>query len=100
MKALLFSLGLAVSLPVLAKSIQCELMRNEILLMHQQLTQNPCEAQYQWCLRSAGGDPMAAVSNQIVKTGCSMQGNIDQAFNNRIAIFQQRLEQYKQMCER
>lgn len=86
--------------PVYSQSIQCELMRNEILLMHQQLTQNPCEAQYQMCLRSAGGNPMASVSCEIARTGCSMQGNIDQAFNNRVAIFQQRLEQYKQMCER
>jgi hypothetical protein len=78
-------------------------MRREILQLHQTLTTDNCELQYQSCLQRSYGGPLASYQCEILKSGCSMQGNLALAFGEQQRLQQaliQQIQQYQALCER
>jgi hypothetical protein len=81
----------------IAQSLQCELMRNEILADHARLTIDKCEIEYGQCI-AVGRMPAECIG---LRSSCNM-GQRD-IFGNKqrdIQILNQRLAQYKHLCEK
>ena len=101
MKSAIFLLMFCTSSYAYSQSLQCELMRREILQLHQTLTTDKCELQYRNCLQRSYGDSLASYQCEILKSGCSMQGNLALAFGEQQRLQQalsQQIQQYQGLC--
>lgn len=86
-----------------SQSIECQLLRNEILQQHQSLNTDRCKMEHEACMRVRGGQPGGIAVCSGVELSCrsgQSMGNVFGAQQREIQSLNQKIQVYKANCER